>query len=77
MSEKDLFTSVLDMARAAKRKDVSSWLQARCSAHCAEDSAYLTSMLLGILIENDAIRSGVHPADAWQRLRQDGLDNFG
>jgi hypothetical protein len=34
-------------------------------------------MMLGVLIENDAIRRGVHPADVWAQLRDRGIDEFG
>ncbi|MFZ2174774.1 MAG: hypothetical protein WAW17_12215, partial [Rhodococcus sp. (in: high G+C Gram-positive bacteria)] len=72
MSEDQLFKSVLDMAEAAKRRDSSHWMQLRCGTRRADDSAYLTSMLLGLLIENDAIRRGIHPTDAWRQLQQQG-----
>ncbi|QNG21151.1 hypothetical protein G4H71_05585 [Rhodococcus triatomae] len=68
----ELFRCVLDMAEAARREDSTRWIQARCRTHRADDSAYLTSMLLGLMIESDALRQGVHPADAWQRIRRDG-----
>jgi hypothetical protein len=37
----------------------------------------MNSVLLGVLIENDAVRRGVHPADAWAQLRAGGLADFG
>lgn len=75
--EATLFQSVLDMAEAAKRQDMSRWMAAKCSPRRPEDVAYLSSMMLGVLIENDAIRRGVHPADVWRELRTQGLENFG
>ncbi|ATQ32067.1 hypothetical protein CS378_21780 [Rhodococcus ruber] len=76
-TDSKLFGSVLDMARAAKRGDVSGWLTAKSSTHRPEDVAYLSSVLLGVLIENDAVRRGIHPADVWRELRERGLDDFG
>ncbi|MFL1592255.1 hypothetical protein NQ854_05080 [Rhodococcus ruber] len=76
-TDSKLFGSVLDMARAAKRGDVSGWLTAKSSTHRPEDVAYLSSVLLGVLIENDAVRRGIHPADVWCELRERGLDDFG
>jgi len=73
----ELFHAVLEMARNAKRQNTSGWLRARCATERAEDAAYLTSLMLGVLIENDAIRRGVHPADVWAQLRERGLDEFG
>lgn len=73
----ELFRSVLEMARTAKQQNTSGWLRARYESERAEDVAYLTSMMLGVLIENDAIRRGIHPADVWAQLRERGLDEFG
>lgn len=73
----DLFGVVLDMAQAAKAGNVSGWLTAKYMAGNAENLAYLTSRMLGVLIENDAIRRGIHPADAWRGLRERGIDEFG
>ena len=73
----ELFRSVLEMARTAKQQNTSGWLRARYESEHAEDVAYLTSMMLGVLIENDAIRRGIHPADVWAQLRERGLDEFG
>ncbi|MFZ2528845.1 MAG: hypothetical protein WAX14_14535 [Rhodococcus sp. (in: high G+C Gram-positive bacteria)] len=73
----ELFRSVLEMARTAKQQNISGWLRTRYESEHAEDIAYLTSMMLGVLIENDAIRRGVHPADVWAQLRERGLDEFG
>ena len=73
----ELFQSVLDMAEAAKRQDISRWMAAKCGPRRPEDVAFLSSMMLGVLIENDAIRRGVHPADVWRQLRAQGLENFG
>ncbi|MEE2034351.1 hypothetical protein [Rhodococcus chondri] len=72
-----LFGVVLDMAQAAKAGNVSGWLTAKYTAGHAEDLAYLTSKMLGVLIENNAIRRGIHPADAWKGLRERGIDEFG
>ena len=73
----ELFGSVLDMARAAKRGDVSGWLTVKSGTHRPEDVAFLSSQMLGVQIENDAVRRGVHPADVWSELRRRGLDDFG
>ncbi|NLU82530.1 hypothetical protein [Rhodococcus sp. HNM0569] len=77
MTEDEFFRCVLDMAEAARHEDSSAWMQARCRTRSADDSAYLSSMLLGLLVENEAVRRGEHPADAWHRLRTEGIDSFG
>ena len=73
----DLFHTALDMAQAAKVGNVSGWLAARYSCSNFEDVAFLMSQMLGVLIENGAIHRGVHPADAWSELREQGVDEFG
>ncbi|MGW0018749.1 hypothetical protein ACWDUD_10525 [Rhodococcus sp. NPDC003382] len=73
----ELFHAVLEMARNAKQQNASGWLRARYASEHTEDAAYLTSLMLGVLIENDAIRRGVHPADVWAQLRERGIDEFG
>lgn len=70
----ELFRCVLDMAEAARQQDSTRWIAARCRAHRSDDSAYLTSMLLGLMIESDAQRRGIHPTDAWRRIREEGID---
>lgn len=72
-----LFRDVLDMARAAKTGNTSGWLAARYRGASVEDLAYLASAMLGVLVENDAIRRGIHPADAWQDVAGRGLADFG
>ncbi|MGN5238795.1 MULTISPECIES: hypothetical protein [unclassified Rhodococcus (in: high G+C Gram-positive bacteria)] len=76
-SSSELFQTVLDMAQAAKSGNTSGWLAARYSGLALEDLAYTCTEMLGILIENNAIREGVHPADMWRRLRAAGVDEFG
>jgi hypothetical protein len=76
-SNAELFQAVLDMAQAAKAGNTSGWLAARYSGLPLEDLAYTCTEMLGILIENNAIREGVHPADMWRRLQTDGVDEFG
>ncbi|TXG92963.1 hypothetical protein DW322_21170 [Rhodococcus rhodnii] len=73
----ELFVHALTMAEAARRGDGTAWMQARAATRRCDDLAYLTSMLLGQLVENDAVRRGVHPADEWTRLRRAGIENFG
>ncbi|MFD6857071.1 hypothetical protein ACFWCF_06970 [Rhodococcus sp. NPDC060090] len=73
----ELFQAVLDMAQAAKAGNTSGWLAARYSGLPLEDLAYTCTEMLGILIENNAIREGVHPADMWRRVRTAGVDEFG
>ena len=65
------------MPAAAKRGNVTSWTQAKSARHDPDALAFLNSVLLGVLIENDAVRRGVHPTDVWERLRAGGLDEFG
>lgn len=74
---RDLFHTALDMAQAAKAGNVSGWLAARYASGRAEDVTFLLSQMLGVLIENGAISRGVHPADAWRELREQGVDEFG
>ena len=76
-SNAELFQVVLDMAQAAKAGNTSGWLAARYSGLPLEDLAYTCTEMLGILIENNAIREGVHPADLWRRLQTDGVEEFG
>lgn len=76
-SSSDLFQTVLDMAQAAKAGNTSGWLAARYGGLPLEDLAYTCTEMLGILIENNAIREGVHPADMWRRMRTAGVDEFG
>lgn len=73
----DLFHTALDMAQAAKVGNVSGWLAARYGCGNLEDVTFLMSQMLGVLIENGAIHRGVHPADAWSELREQGVDEFG
>lgn len=73
----ELFRTVLDMAQAAKTGNTSGWLAARYRGAALEDLTYLSTAMLGVLIENEAVRRGVHPADAWRELGQRGLDDFG
>lgn len=73
----DLFATVLDMAQAAKSGNTAGWFAARLRGAALDDLVYLSTAMLGVLIENDAVRRGVHPADAWQELRRRGLDEFG
>lgn len=73
----ELFRTALDMAQAAKTGNVSGWLAARTECGRTEDMTYLLSQMLGVLIENVAIRDGVHPADRWCELRERGIDEFG
>ncbi|SEL24180.1 hypothetical protein [Rhodococcus maanshanensis] len=72
-----MFDAVLEMAAAAKRGNVMRWTEAKTTQHQAEGLAFMNSVLLGVLIENDAVRRGVHPADAWAQLRAGGLADFG
>ncbi len=72
-----LFETALTMAAAAKRGNVTAWAEAKCARHDPDALAFLNSVLLGVLIENDAVRRGVHPADVWAQLRAGGLDEFG
>ncbi|NLG55514.1 MAG: hypothetical protein GX542_07670 [Rhodococcus sp.] len=74
--ERELFRCVLDMVEAARHQDSTRWIQARCRAHRSEDSAYLTSMLLGLMIESDALRRGIHPVDAWKQIRDGGIESL-
>ncbi|WP_226436379.1 hypothetical protein [Rhodococcus yananensis] len=73
----ELFRTVLDMAQAAKAGNSSGWLAARYRGASLDDLAYLSTAMLGVLIENEAVRRGVHPADAWRDLGRRGLDDFG
>ena len=73
----ELFHAALDMAQAAKAGNVSGWLASRYSCGRFDDVAFLMSQMLGVLIENCAIARGVHPADAWNELREQGVDEFG
>lgn len=72
-----LFEAALAMAAAAKRGNVTAWTQAKRGRHDPDALAFLNSVLLGVLIENDAVRRGVHPTDVWAQLRAGGLDEFG
>ncbi|MFE3292179.1 hypothetical protein [Rhodococcus sp. NPDC059234] len=72
-----LFETVLEMAASAKRGNVARWAEAKSARHDPDALAFLNSMLLGVLVENDAVRRGVHPTDVWGRLRAAGLDEFG
>ncbi|MFD1810797.1 hypothetical protein [Rhodococcus gannanensis] len=72
-----LFDTALTMAAAAKRGNVTAWAEAKSARHDPDALAFLNSVLLGVLIENDAVRRGVHPADVWAQLRRGGLDEFG
>ncbi|MGW0041659.1 hypothetical protein [Rhodococcus sp. NPDC003348] len=72
-----LFETALEMASAAKRGNVTRWAEAKSARHDPDALAFLNSVLLGVLIENDAVRRGVHPTDVWARLRAGGLDEFG
>lgn len=74
---RELFHVALDMAQAAKTGNVSGWLAARSACRRTEDMTFLLSQMLGTLVENGAIREGVHPADVWGELRERGIDEFG
>ncbi|MFD4291633.1 hypothetical protein ACFWPA_19530 [Rhodococcus sp. NPDC058505] len=72
-----LFETALEMASAAKRGNVARWAEVKSARHDPDALAFLNSVLLGVLIENDAVRRGVHPTDVWAQLRAGGLDEFG
>lgn len=74
---RELFPVALDLARAAKSGNISGWLSTRYEFGHLEDITFLLSQMVGVLVENDAIRRGVHPADRWAELHARGVDEFG
>ncbi|MGL4305008.1 MAG: hypothetical protein ACRCSF_02540 [Mycobacteriaceae bacterium] len=69
----DLVQAVIDMAQAASVENVARWNEIRSNQHRADATAYLSSAILGVVIERYAVGHGIHPSDMWHRLRTEGL----
>ncbi|KAF0970689.1 MULTISPECIES: hypothetical protein [Gordonia] len=66
------FVTAISMAEAAADRNPAWWNEIRTSADDALDAAYLSSKLLGALIQSAAHRLGVPAADIWGHIRRTG-----
>lgn len=69
---RDTFTAAIDMAEAARCHHLSHWNEIRVASPDPLADGFVSSLLLGSLIESSAHRLGIPAADVWDHIRRTG-----